>query len=578
MLRQTTLVLGLVVFAVTAAEATDIREISNGLPIPDEGYCDQPYVVITADGDWLCTLTTGTGREGDGGQHVVSTISSDQGRTWSRLVDIEPSTGPAASWAVPLITPSGRIYVFYTYNGDEVDLGRNDVHGWYAMKYSDDGGRSWSQRRYRLPLRPTACDRLVMDGQPVQMFWGIDKPTTSDGTVYFAFTKLGRYFLQEGEGWLFVSDNILSVPDPADIHWELRPDGDSGIRRAEYGTTQEEHNLVPLGGQRLYCVYRTTKGFACHVYSEDGGRTWTEPQPMTYQPNGRVVRNPRACPKLWKCDNGKYLFWYHLHGGTGFQGRNPAWVIGGIVKQDRMHWSQPEILLYAEDPDVRMSYPDLIEQDGRYWVTETQKSIARIHELDPELLEGTWAQLEGMLPGNSVRRGCVAECSRFDPKTLEKLELPRLTLKDGAGFTLDLWLTVGSFQSGKPLLDGRDESGKGWHVSLAEDRTISLAMSDGRLRSSWNCDPGMLREDVAHHIAFVVDGGPNIISVLVDGVLCDGAGVRQSGWGRFHPDLSDVSGSSTLASDSDRAELHRLRIYNRQLRTAEVVQNCRAGM
>ena len=31
----------------------------------DEGYCDQPYVVITKDGNWLCVLTTGAGHEPD---------------------------------------------------------------------------------------------------------------------------------------------------------------------------------------------------------------------------------------------------------------------------------------------------------------------------------------------------------------------------------------------------------------------------------------------------------------------------------------------------------------------------------
>ena len=44
------------------------------------------------------------------------------------------------------------------------------------------------------------------------------------------------------------------------------------------------------------------------------------------------------------------------------------------------------------DRNRGMSYPDLIQQDGRYWVTETQKSVARIHPIDRELLEGLWSQ------------------------------------------------------------------------------------------------------------------------------------------------------------------------------------------
>jgi hypothetical protein len=580
----------LLVLAVLApASAADLRDISTGLRIPDEGYCDQPYVVITQKGEWLCTLTTGSGLEGQGGQHVVSTISSDQGRTWSPLVDIEPSSGPAASWVVPVVTPTGRVYVFYTYNGDNVKLGRDDVHGWYAMKYSDDHGKSWSPHRFRLPLRRTACDQLVKDGQLIQMFWGIDKPKIADGTLYFAFTKLGRYFLEEGEGWLFASSNFLSVTDPNDVQWQVRPVGDHGIRRASYGTTQEEHNLVPLGGERLYCVYRTTMGYPCHCYSEDGGRTWTVPEPMTYSPKGRVVRTPRACPKLWRCANGKYLFWYHFHGGPNyagqypqagglnFDGRNPAWIIGGIVKDGRLHWSQPEILLYDEDPQVRMSYPDLIEQDGRYWVTETQKSIARIHEIDAQLLQGTWAQLEETPPNDPVTSGCVVDWTAEELESTVSENAPRVTLDVENGFTLDLWLTIKHFIAGQVLLDTRDEAGRGWAVSAAEKNTLSLTISDGQHQGSWDCDPEILTVGEPHHVVFVVDGGPHIITVLIDGEICDGGTTRQFGWGRFAPEISDISGTGRIKTNLTDAQVHRLRIYDRHLRTAEVVQNHRAG-
>ncbi len=92
--------------------------------------------------------------------------------------------------------------------------------------------------------------------------------------------------------------------------------------------------------------------------------------------NGIKLKNPRACPRIWKCKNGRYLFWYHNHGGWNFQGRNPAWISGGIEKNGKVIWSQPEIVLYDVNPGTRMSYPDLIEQDGRYWITETNKEKA----------------------------------------------------------------------------------------------------------------------------------------------------------------------------------------------------------
>ena len=151
-----------------AGQPRDMRNVVTGAVIPSISYADQPYIAVTPKGQWVCVLTTGKGKEGAGGQHVSASTSTDKGKTWSKLVAIEPPTGPAASWACPLVTTFGRVYAFYTYNGDNVHLGRDDVHGWYACKYSDDGGRTWSARRFRLPMRITRCDTLKKKGQTSQ--------------------------------------------------------------------------------------------------------------------------------------------------------------------------------------------------------------------------------------------------------------------------------------------------------------------------------------------------------------------------------------------------------------------------
>ena len=328
----------------------------------------------------------------------------------------------------------------------------------------------------------------------------------ADGTVYFAFTKLGKYLFKQGEGWLFASDNLLTEPNPRAIHWEMRPTGEHGLRGEAFGSIQEEYNLVPLGGTRLFCVYRTALGFPCQAYSDDGGRTWSEPAPMVYKPGGRVIRQPRACPKLWRCGNGKFLFWYHLHGGHSFQNRNPAWILGGILKEGQLYWSEPEILLYDENPQVRMSYPDLIEQEGRYWVTETQKTVARVHAIDSTLVDGLWAQVEKRLPHVAVAKGCVAY---YDTARLRSGRLdvaPPLTLQDGKAFTVDLWATFERFTPGKNLLDTRGEKGNGWALTVGKNNTLILSIQDGRRHSSWDSDPGLLTKGQRHHIAFVVDG------------------------------------------------------------------------
>ncbi len=577
--------LSLVIMTLLASTAMaagrDRRNIRAGLRIPNEGYCDQPYIVITQDGHWLCTLTTGPGHEGQQGQHVVATLSADQGRTWSDLIDIEPSAGPEASWVVPLVTPTGRVYAFYSYNGDEVRTLRGkkiraDMMGWYAFRYSDDGGRTWSKQRYRLPMRVTACDRSNDWKGKVIIFWGIDKPKIANGSVYFAFTKLGKYMLDNGEGWMYRSDNLLVEQDVAKLHWELLPDGEHGLRAPSFGSVQEEHNHISLSDDKtFYCVYRTTMGHPCHSYSSDAGHTWAPPEFMTYTPGGRRVKNPRACPKLWRTSNGKFLFWYHNHGGKSFKDRNPAWLTGGIEKNGRIHWAQPEILLYDDDVNVRMSYPDLVEQSGRYWVTETNKTTARVHEIDSALIEGLWGQ--GQVK-TVARDGLIGELEPGAPQATE-IRLPkRVDLAETGGLSIDLWITLKDLAAGQVIADSRTGDGAGILMTTTDNKTIRIDVSDGKAKATWDCDPGLLQAGKRHHVAAIVDAGPKTITFVVDGVLCDGGEARQFGWGRFAKALGDVSGAGKLhVAPSLKGELQSLRVYDRYLRTSEAVANFHAG-
>jgi len=57
------------------SQKNDWRNLENAVSeIPDENYCDQPYVVINKKGEWVVVMTTGAGGEGNPGQHVVATI------------------------------------------------------------------------------------------------------------------------------------------------------------------------------------------------------------------------------------------------------------------------------------------------------------------------------------------------------------------------------------------------------------------------------------------------------------------------------------------------------------------------
>lgn len=589
----------------------DPRHIGNGRPIPSEGYADQPYIVKTDDGAWLCVMTTGAGHEGAGGQHVVSMRSTDQGRSWERVVPIEPADGPEASYAVMLKTPYGRIYVFYNHNTDNVRevktedqgvLKRVDSLGHYVFKYSDDHGRSWSAKRYDVPIREFECDRNNVYGGKLRFFWNVGRPLIVGNTAIMVIHKvgaMGRGFFAQSEGAFFKSENILTERDPEKLRFETLPDGEVGLRTPSGGgRVAEEQSIVRLSDGSLYCVYRTVDGWPACAYSRDGGHKWTEPAYKTYSPGGRRVKHPRAANFAWNCSNGKFLYWFHNHGGpfirddrggSPYEDRNPAWLMAGrevdTPRGKMIEWSQPEILLYDDDPYIRMSYPDLVEEGGKFYVTETQKNVGRVHEIPKALVEGLFGQWDA----RAVAAGGLAldlPAGKPMPGETRMPKLPEFNLRDSqradfggkdlrAGFSLDLWLQLDSLEAGRAILDNRTAVGQGILVSTTTAGTIRITLNDGRQEASWDSDRGAVRPGEPQHVVITVDGGPKIISFVVNGVLCDGGGERQFGWGRFSPTLRTPQGAPVAKLSPI---VRSLRVYTRALRTSEAVGNFQSGL
>ena len=601
----------------TAPPATDSRLITNGRNIPSEGYADQPYIVKTDDGAWLCVMTTGSGHEGAGGQHVVSMRSKNQGRTWEKPVDIEPASGVEASYAVLLKVPYGRIYAFYNHNTDNVrevkreDKGvykRVDSLGHYVFKYTDDGGRTWSAKRYDVPIREFEIDRENVYGGKLRFFWNVGRPLILGDAAIMVLHKVGAMgegFFARSEGAFFKSKNILTERDPEMLSFETLPDGDIGLRTPKGGgRVAEEQSIVKLSDGSLYCVYRTVDGWPACSYSRDGGHHWTPPAYASYTPGGRRIKHPRAANFAWNCSNGKFLYWFHNHGGpfirqmtadfggtqpasiigtpgSPYDDRNPAWLVAGrevnTPQGKCIEWSQPEILLYDDDPYIRMSYPDLVEDGGKFYVTETQKNVGRVHEISKQLLDGLFNQFEIKAvakPGLALDLPAAGEAM---PKEAKMVRLPNFNQRDTkrpdygikdlrAGFSIGMWLKLDSLKAGQVVLDTRDSQGKGMLVSTTDGGTLRILLDDGRTEAAWESDKGAVKAGNLQHVTITVDGGPKIITFVVDGVLCDGGNDRQFGWGRFSPNLRAPNGAAVIKI---APTVRSLRIYTRALRTSE---------
>jgi hypothetical protein len=207
------------------------------------------------------------------------------------------------------------------------------------------------------------------------------------------------------------------------------------------------------------------------------------------------------------------------------------------------------------------------------------KTYARVHPIDMTMLHGMWEQADAK---TVTRRGMVLTATASQLQPGATLTMPSIPSLDEGGFTIDFWLRLRELSPGQTVLDARTPEGKGIAITMSDHYTLKLTLNDGAREAMWDSDPGFhpgtLKVGAWQHIAFVVDGGPKIITVMVDGVLNDGGPVREYGWGRFQPDLHDVNGAAAARAGAGLfGELKLLRIYDRYLRTSELMGNWRAG-
>ena len=524
----------------------DWRNIANRRRIVGSGYADQPYLLKTDDGAWLCCVTVSSGQEGDPDQHVQSSRSADQGRTWSDPVRVEPKEGLENSYAVMLKTSSGRIYIFYNHNTDNVrevlwhdrsgSFTRVDSLGHFVFRFSDDHGRTWSLRRYEIPVREFRCDRENVYGGAVRFFWNVGKPFFRNGTAYVTLHKVGQMgagFYQQSEGVLLASSNLDTESDPEKIIWETLPDGDTGLRApAGGGPIAEEQNCVVLSDGSICCSYRGIDGYGAEAYSRDGGHTF-EPPHYKLHYDGTPLKNPRACNVVWKYAPGKYLYWFHNHGGpfirklaecgeecgkSPYSDRNPVWICGGTEVETanglELRWGDPEILLYDVNPEIRMSYPDFLADGGRFFISETEKAVAGVHEIPQSFLDGLFQPREAA-PLFRSAEGKI----RVEPLPPDRILSFHFVLRrDEPG----VWCR--SF----------DPDGFGCEFGMDPERRLYLDWVEPQQRA---CIVSERIKKGVHEAEFVLDPMAGIVSFYVNGRFCDGGEEKQFGWQRFPRDM-----------------------------------------
>ncbi len=299
--------------------------------------CNQHFLVVpTNRGTFLAVWTQGT-HEAHSDQHVCVSRSTDLGHNWSEPEVVAPAPGAQpghlASWAFPFIVRhTGRIYLFWNQNVGLADT-RQDLTALLAFRWSDDDGRTWSDRVETRSIPkgaisdpdPNMPDNWVVYQAPVLTRRG----DVMVGFGRFAPGKVKNYLFDNGCEVCFLRfDNILTEPDPARLSISALPEEGHGLRvpwpEKPQVSCAQEPTIQDLDDGRMICVIRTITGYVYFALSNDGGCTWDEARPLRFAPGGPKVPQPVAPCPLYKLRDGRFVLIFHNNDGSANGGSGPG--------------------------------------------------------------------------------------------------------------------------------------------------------------------------------------------------------------------------------------------------------------
>lgn len=313
--------------------------------------------------------------------HIVIAKSGDRGLTWSDPTHVVgPKNGSSnelmASWAFPLVSTSGRIYVLYNrYAGKS---------GWITMHtgvmegvFSDDCGDTWSPPQ-RIEMPRSRFDDPAGEVPGEWIIWQRPERDLSGG--YFVgyshwlhpdVATLGR---DEVRGWTWIESvvefirftNVDSDPNPSDLSLSFSAWGDHALRVPHYIhpllSVAQEPSIVRLPDNRLFCVMRTCSGYIWWSQSGDDGESWSNPRPLLDHDHGRPLLNPVGCDPLYRTSDGRYVLFFHNNRGS--------------VEEKQASEARPRKPLYLSlgeyrggaDQPIWFSEPAIFLDTDGYWV------------------------------------------------------------------------------------------------------------------------------------------------------------------------------------------------------------------
>ena len=337
------------------------------IPRQIEGESDNVHLYVVEHEGYggLLAFWTQSTVEGTGNNHVVMAGSRDGGKNWteprfllgSRALQRSPEA--QASWGFPIVTRSGRIYLFYYREiPGEVDNSRQ-LTATFACIYSDDCGESWSESR-DIHTAKTKYDRKadIQDNIVYQL------PLRSpDGRYLAGFTK---YVTRDADAslrdstrvYFYRFENIDDDPEAEDMKITILPEGDEEGIFITYPDGSpariEEPAWLTLPDGRIFCSMRTNLGAVYYSVSDDCGVTWRTPQPLLFSDGTPFVHPLSPCP-IFDLKDGRYMQLYHgaFRTDNFWRPRTPLRRAFGHFDP---HAKQP-IVFHKADDELYMTLP-----------------------------------------------------------------------------------------------------------------------------------------------------------------------------------------------------------------------------
>lgn len=290
-------------------------------------------VVTTGKGNLLATWTAHGPKLRF--RRVATSRSTDGGKTWNSASVITGGPGKSSAWQVPVVAPSGRIYLFYS-----------RLHTRFACslecRISNDDGQSWSEP-FELPFKKRKIDNPDPSAFPQWIAWR-QAEWDAQNRALLPFTRRnGRQWLQS-ECMRF--ENIADSPSPQNlrISWLPTKGEPITVSKTEHSAQSwaNEPSFLPLSDGRLFAAVRTRRGAIWYTVSDDGGATFRKPEIMRYQDGGEPVVQPSSPAPIFRLKNGNYLLLFNNNKGDAFgakdvhsaRNRRPAFLALGAERLD----------------------------------------------------------------------------------------------------------------------------------------------------------------------------------------------------------------------------------------------------